>query len=82
MHLIVDNAGMDLITRRAMLAGAAAIKLPRKLRLGMVGVLGHAGEILTPLAHIPDVELVAVAESDPAELAKIRNRPVAAKATF
>jgi len=73
---------MDLITRRAMLAGAAAVKLPRKLRLGMVGVLGHAGEILTPLPHIPDVELVAVAEADPAELARIRKRPVAEKATF
>lgn len=65
-----------------MLASAAAIKLPRKLRLGMVGVLGHAGEILTPLPELPDVELVAVAESDPAELAKIRKRPVAAKAKF
>jgi predicted dehydrogenase len=73
---------MDLISRRAMLAGAAAVKLPRKLRLGMVGVLGHAGEVLTPLAHIPDVELVAVAESDPAELARMKKRPVAAKATF
>ena len=73
---------MEFITRRALLASAAAIKLPRKLRLGMVGVLGHAGDILTPLPRIPDVELVAVAESDPAELAKIRQRPVAAKATF
>lgn len=73
---------MDLITRRAMLASAAAIKLPRKLRLGMVGVLGHAGEILTPLAHIPDIELVAVSESDPAELARMGKRPVAAKAAF
>ena len=73
---------MEFITRRALLASAAAIKLPRKLRLGMVGVLGHAGDILTPLPRIPDVELVAVAESDPAELAKIRKRPVAAKATF
>jgi predicted dehydrogenase len=73
---------MDLISRRALLAGAATVKLPRKLRLGMVGVLGHAGEILTPLAHIPDVELVAVAESDASELAKIKKRPVAAKATF
>ncbi len=61
---------------------AAAIKLPRKLRLGMVGVLGHAGEILTPLPHIPDVELVAVAESDPAELERMKKRPVAAKAKF
>ena len=73
---------MDLISRRALLAGAATVKLPRKLRLGMVGVLGHAGEILTPLPQLPDVELVAVAESDPAELAKIKKRPVAAKATF
>lgn len=65
-----------------MLAGAAAVKLPRKLRLGMVGVLGHAGEILTPLPHLPDVELVAVAESDPTELDRVKKRPVAAKAKF
>ena len=71
---------MDLISRRALLAGAAGIKLPRKLRLGMVGLLGHAGEILTPLPHIPDVELVAVAEADAGELEKIKKRPVAAKA--
>jgi predicted dehydrogenase len=73
---------MDLISRRALLAGAAGIKLPRKLRLGMVGLLGHAGEILTPLPHIPDVELVAVAEADAGELEKIKKRPVAAKAKF
>ncbi|HEU0120305.1 MAG TPA: Gfo/Idh/MocA family oxidoreductase [Bryobacteraceae bacterium] len=73
---------MDLISRRALLAGAAAVKLPRKLRLGMVGVLGHAGNILSPLPQLPDVELAAVAESDPAELAKIQKRPVAAKAKF
>lgn len=72
---------MPLLTRRALLA-APAIKLPRKLRLGMVGVLGHAGDILNPLKDLPDVELVAVAESDPAELQKMRSRPVAAKATF
>src|SRR5262245_58436731 len=73
---------METITRRAMLAGAAAVKLPRKLRLGMVGVLGHAGEVLTPLPHIADVELVAVAESDAAELDRVKKRPVAAKAKF
>lgn len=72
---------MDSISRRALLAGAA-VKLPRKLRLGMVGLLGHAGEVLTPLAHVPDVELVAVAESDAAELDRMRKRPVAAKAKF
>jgi predicted dehydrogenase len=73
---------MHLISRRALLAAAPAIKLPRKLRLGMAGVLGHSGDILNPLPHIPDVELVAVAESDPAELDRVRKRPVAAKAKF
>lgn len=70
------------ITRRALLAAPAIVRLPRKLRLGLAGVLGHVGDIVSPLKNLPDVELVAVAEEDPAELARFKKRPEAAKATF
>jgi predicted dehydrogenase len=65
-----------------MLAAAVPLRLPRKIRLGLAGVLGHVNEIVEPLPHLPDVELVAVAESDPAELDRFKKRPAAAQARF
>ena len=55
----------------AMLAAAAPVplRLPRKVRLAMLGLEGHIGEILDPLPLLPDVELVAVADRDPKRLA-------------
>jgi len=38
-----------------------ALRLPRKVRLGMIGFDGHPGEILGQLQRLPDVELVAYA---------------------
>ncbi len=66
---------MQPLTRRTVLAGAAAfqaprdtVRLPKKVRLGMIGFEGHPGEILTPLKQLPDVELAAVSDPDPARL--------------
>jgi predicted dehydrogenase len=42
---------------------AETVKLPRKVRLGIIGYDGHVEEILRPLADFPDVELVAVADA-------------------
>ncbi len=47
----------------ASLARGEAVKLPRKVRLGLIGFDGHPEEILRPLRDFPDVELVAVAEA-------------------
>jgi predicted dehydrogenase len=78
-------------SRRSLLLGMAAlasqargqtVKLPRKLRLGMIGFDGHPEEVLRPLRNFPDVELVAVADaaSDAAALkAQLRN-PLVARA--
>jgi len=60
------------MTRRSLLCGAAAaaapagelVRLPRRIRLGLLGLDGHYGEILDPLKHLPDVELVAVSDAD------------------
>jgi predicted dehydrogenase len=54
----------NLISRRTMLAAAVVpLRLPRKIRVGLAGMEGHTGEILTPMKSVPDLELVCV--SDP-----------------
>jgi predicted dehydrogenase len=54
----------------AALAQQGTVRLPRKLRVALIGGDGHAGEILTPLPRLPDVEMVAYTESE--EFARIR----------
>jgi predicted dehydrogenase len=83
----------DRPSRRGWLLGAAApllgaaaapVRLPHKVRLGVVGFDGHVGEILRELPKLPDVELVAAADagSDPgAKKSALRNAAVA-KAKF
>ena len=73
----------DSPTRRQFLMMAAAIKLPRKVALGMIGYDGHPEEILRPLADFPDVELVAVADanSDARAIAGTLRNPFAARAS-
>ena len=65
----------------AMLAAAPVpLRLPRKVRLGVLGLEGHIGEILDPLPLLPDVELVAIADPDTNLLASVARRPAAARA--
>src|SRR5436190_81951 len=65
---------MRMLSRRAWMAGAALasqaraqeiVRLPRKVRLAIIGLEGHTGEILDPMDRLPDVELVAVYDADP-----------------
>ncbi len=42
----------------------AAIRLPRRVRLVLVGLYGPTGEVLNALPQLPDVDLVAIADSD------------------
>ena len=81
-------------TRRAVLlaAGAAGallaqepadtIRLPRKVRLGMIGFDGHPAEVLGQLRRLPDMELAAYAVdgTDPATLASQRKNGFVQKA--
>ena len=63
----------DTLTRRSLLAAAAipALRLPKKIRIGIAGMEGHVSEILKPIEGLPDVELVSVSDSDPAKMAKL-----------
>ena len=63
----------ESITRRALLAAAAVpvLRLPKKIRVGVIGMEGHLGEVLGPIQSMPDVELVSVSDSDAARMAKL-----------
>jgi predicted dehydrogenase len=82
------------LTRRTLTAGAlgasllpqiapvAVIRLPRGVRLGIIGFDGHVDEILQMLPVLPDVELTGVADanSDPAHAAGWMTNAYVAKA--
>ena len=61
-------------------AMAQAVKLPKKVRIVLLGTLGHVGEILKPLPELPDVEVTAYCEADKSELKKVLKNPALAKA--
>ena len=60
------------MTRREILGAAFAIRLPRKIRAGIIGLDGHVSEITAPLPDLPDVELVSYASAQP-----VKNGPLA-----
>ncbi len=56
-------------------AATAALRLPRKIRLGLLDVEGHLGEVLKPLPQLPDVEVVAIAHPDAAVADRQKRNP-------
>jgi predicted dehydrogenase len=70
------------LTRRAVLLAPAAlaaaaatepVRLPKKIRVGILGLEGHTAEITSPLPRLPDVEVVAYWSADSAKLARVPN---------
>jgi predicted dehydrogenase len=70
------------MTASAVRGRAETVKLPNKVRLGVIGYDGHLSDILRPLADFPDVELVAVADdgSDPGATQSALRNPAVSKA--
>ena len=69
-----QNLSMRELSRRSWMAGVAlasqaasreVVRLPKKVRLAIIGLEGHTSEILAPLDQLPDVELAAVWDRDP-----------------
>jgi predicted dehydrogenase len=92
-HASEDNEPVPSTTwsRRGLLLALAAVstegradtvRLPSKVRLGVIGYDGHIGDILRPLPDFPDVDLVAVADdaSDPAAAQSTLRNPAMSKA--
>src|SRR5207253_934373 len=58
-------AGLPIAAQRAARAAAQPpLRLPQKVRLALIGVQGHIGEITGHLKEVPDVEFVAVADPE------------------
>jgi predicted dehydrogenase len=71
---------MRKLSRRAWVMGAALapqaaarqiVRLPKKVRLALIGLAGHIGEILDPMDRLPDLELVAIQDPDPQRVAQV-----------
>jgi predicted dehydrogenase len=50
-------------------------RLPRRVRLALLGLDGHYGEILDPLPRLPDVEIAAVSDPDERKVAQLVRAP-------
>jgi predicted dehydrogenase len=78
-----SRRGLLLALAAAAVPGRAeTVKLPPKIRLGIVGFDGHVEEILRPLGDFPDVELAAVADggSDSRAIQSALRNPSVSKA--
>src|SRR5579864_9685146 len=71
---------MQRVSRRAWIAGAAMaaraanqqiVRLPQKVRVAIVVLEAHIGEILRPLDRLPDVELVAIQDRNPSLMREV-----------
>jgi predicted dehydrogenase len=47
------------------------VRLPKKVRLALIGLEGHISEILDPMERLPDVQLVAIQDPDPQLMARV-----------
>ncbi len=64
----------------ALAAAAEPVRLPRKVRVAILGFDGHTSEITRPLPRLPDVEVVAVSDPDPKVTARAARNPRLAQA--
>ena len=64
MHRITRRAWIGGAALAAQAAGGEIVRLPRKVRLAIIGLEGHISEILGPLNRLPDVQLAAVYDRD------------------
>ncbi|MGH9629441.1 MAG: Gfo/Idh/MocA family protein [Bryobacteraceae bacterium] len=81
---------MQRFSRRFLIAGAAAlaaraadnstVRLERPVRLAIIGFDGHPGEITGQLSRLPDVQVIAIADSTPAVLERAKRNPRLASA--
>jgi predicted dehydrogenase len=82
-----DNMSLVIVTRRGFLGAyslafgaraqtaAAVLRLPRKIRIAMLGIEGHSSIILGELPRLPDVAVAAVYDFDARRLANEARKP-------
>ncbi|MCC6539060.1 MAG: Gfo/Idh/MocA family oxidoreductase [Bryobacterales bacterium] len=65
----------SLLSRRDLLAAAAALKLPQKIKVAMIGLDGHPTEVTRPLPQLPDVDMVGVWDPNPKSVERFLKAP-------
>lgn len=82
---------MSEVSRRTLLGGAALaplaaarapIRLPGKVRVGLIGLEGHPTEVLNPLPDLPGVELVAIAHPEERLARRVMRNPRLSSARY
>jgi predicted dehydrogenase len=74
------------LSRRAVLAAPLALAQPapvdfgRRIRVAMIGTVGHPGEIISTLPKAKGVELAAIHDREPARAARMLRNPALASA--
>lgn len=63
-------------------AAAVPLRLPHKVRIGLIGLEGHPTEVLNPLPNLPDAELVAIAHPEERLARRAINRPRLSSARY
>jgi predicted dehydrogenase len=61
---------------------SSSLRLPRTVRVGIIGLEGHISEILSVAATSPQVQIVAIAETDPTARSKATDEPSMKNATL
>lgn len=61
MHRVSRRTVLSSALLAPALGAAGPVRLPQKVRLGLIGLEGHPDEVLRPLPNLPDVELAAIA---------------------
>jgi predicted dehydrogenase len=64
-----------VLAASAAAAEESQVRLPRKVRLGILDVLGHLGDVTAPLPRLPDVTVVAVAVPEKAAFDRLARNP-------
>jgi len=54
---------------------AEVVRFDRKIRVALIGLEGHTGEILRVLPRLPDVEVIAVSDRNPKAMAGLTRNP-------
>jgi predicted dehydrogenase len=75
------------MTRRTLLQGgafalaapAATVRLPRPVRVALLGLEGHYSEVLEAAKEVPQIRIVAVATTKPREADRLAKNPALAK---
>jgi predicted dehydrogenase len=70
-------AAAPFAAQRAARAALPPVRLPHKVRIGLIGAEGHIGEITSHLKEAPDVEFVAVADPSAKATARFARGPLA-----